>query len=149
MPVEHAWVRVVENRRLDAPLQQRFWLADEVLVECVLARDEHRQAVSPAPRTSPLLPQRRHGSRKPDRDRAVEQTDVDAQLEGVRRGDAEQFALHESSLDVATLCGRVAGAIGSEPLGGFGVDSLYREPVNQLRRLPTLREADGAEAARG
>src|SRR5439155_14701961 len=148
MPVEDAMVRVVEDRRLDASLQQRLGLAHEVLVERVLARDENREAVAAASGASPLLSERRHGSGEPDGDRAVEEADVDAELECIRRGDAQELSYHEPSLDVAPLGGRVAGPIRSEPLGGFRVDTLHRELMDQLCSLPALRKADRAEAAR-
>ena len=80
---------MVEDRRFDAALQQGLRLADEVLVERVLARDEHGEAVAATPGTSPLLAERRDGSRKADRNGTVEQADVDAELQRVRRGDAQ------------------------------------------------------------
>ena len=83
--VEHARVRVVEDRRLDAALEQRLRLAHEVLVERVLGGDEHREAVTAAAGASPLLAQARDGARKADRDRAVEVADVDPELERVGR----------------------------------------------------------------
>ena len=148
MPVEHARVRVVENRGLDAPAEQRVGLAHEVLVECVLARDQNREPVTAAARATPLLAQRRDRSREADGDRAVEQPDVDAELERVRGCDAEQFSLDETSLDVAALLGRVAGAVRREPARGCGLDALGREAVDQLRAAAALREADRPEAAR-
>ena len=114
--VEDARVRVVEDGRLDLRLEQRVGLAHEVLVEGVLARDQHGEAVSAPPRTSPLLAERRDGSGEADRDRAVQQPDVDPELERVGGRDAEQLSLDEPPLDVAALRGRVAGAVGSEPL---------------------------------
>ena len=103
--VEHARVRVVEDGRLDAPLQQGLRFADEVLVERVLACDEHRQAVAPPPCASPLLAQRRDRAGKADRDRTVQQPDVDAEFECVGGSNAQQLALDESAFDVTTLSG--------------------------------------------
>ncbi len=94
-----------------------------------------------------MLAQRRDGAGKADRDRAVQQPDVDAQFECVGGGNAQQLALDESAFDVTSLSGCVAGAVGSEALGDFGVHSLHRETVNQLCGLPALREADRAQAA--
>ena len=54
--IEHARVGVVEHGRLDAPAEQRVGLAHEELVECVVARDEHRQAATATPGAAPLLP---------------------------------------------------------------------------------------------
>ena len=83
--VEHARVRVVEDRRLDPAAEQHLRLAHEVLVERVLARDEDREAVAAAAGAAPLLAQPRDRAREADRDRAVEQADVDPELERVGR----------------------------------------------------------------
>ena len=109
--VEHARVRVVEDRRLDAAAEQRLRLAHEVLVERVLRGDEDGEPVAAPAGAAPLLAQARDRPGKADRDRAVEQADVDAELERVGRGDAEQLALDEPALDVAPLLRRVARAV--------------------------------------
>ena len=118
MPVEDPRVRVVEDRRLDAAGEQRLRLAHEELVERVVARDEHGEPAPATPGAPPLLAQRRDGAGEADRDRAVEQADVDPELERVRRGHAEQLALDEPTLDLAPLLRRVAGAVRREPLRG-------------------------------
>src|SRR4029079_7790141 len=81
--VEHARVGVVEDGGLDLPPHQRLRLAHEELVEGVLARDEDGEPVALPPGPSPLLPQARHGAREADRNRAVEEAYVDAELERV------------------------------------------------------------------
>ena len=145
MAGEDARVRVVEDRRLDPPAEQLVGLAHEVLVERVLGRDEHGEAVAAPAGAAPLLAQRGDRAREADRDHRVEQADVDPELERVGRGDAEQLALGEPPLDLAPLLGRVAGAVGrearvvAEPLGG--------EAVDQLGRLAALREGERAQAA--
>ena len=146
--VEDTRVRVVEDRRLDLRLEQHLGLAHEVLVERVLACDQHGEAVSAPARASPLLAERGDGSGKADRDGAVEQADVDPELERVGRRDAEQLALDEAPLDLASLCGRVAGAVRREPLARVRVDAVDSELVDQLRRPPALGEADRAQPAR-
>ena len=103
--VEHARIRVIENRRLDAPAEQRVRLAHEVLVERVVRGNEHRDAMTLPARPAPLLAQTGDGARKPHRDHAVEQADVDAELERIRRGDTEQLAGGEPLLDVASRAG--------------------------------------------
>ena len=102
---EDARVRVVEDRRLDAPAEQLLRLAHEVLVERVLGRDEHREPVAAPAGAAPLLAQRRDRAREADRDHRVEQADVDPELERVGRRDAEQLALGEPPLDLAALLG--------------------------------------------
>ena len=146
MAVQDAWVRVVEDCRLDRPAEQRLGLAHEVLVECVFARDEDGEAGAAATGPAPLLPERRHGARKADRDRAVEGADVDPELERVGGGDAEQLAGHQALLDLAPLRRCVAGAIRGEPGSSLRVDAIGREAVDQLDRLPALGEADRAQA---
>ena len=145
VPGEDARVRVVEDRGLDAPPEQHVGLAHEVLVERVLARDEHGEAVAAAPGAAPLLAQRRDRAREADRDDRVEQADVDPELERVRRRHAEQLARAEPALDLAPLLRRVAGAVGREPR--VVAEPLGREAVDQLGRLAALRERERAQAA--
>src|SRR5207249_2662773 len=137
---------VVEDRRLDAALEQSLRLAHEVLVERVLARDEHRQAMAAPPSPSPLLPQRGDRPREADRENAVQQADVDSELERVRRRDAEQLALEQAPLDLAPLHGGVAGAVGREPR--VVAEAVGGEAVDQLGRAAALGEAERAQAAR-
>jgi hypothetical protein len=146
--VEDARVRVVEDRRLDSPREKRAGLTGEELVERVVARDEDRESALPAPRASPLLPQRRDGAGEPDGDRTVEEPDVDPELERVGGRHSEQLALDEPPLDLAALLGCVAGPIRSEPARRRRIDPLAGEPVNELRCLAALGEADRAEAPR-
>ena len=49
VPVEDAWVLVVEDRGLDAASEQRLGLSHEVLVERVVARDEDGEPVARRP----------------------------------------------------------------------------------------------------
>ena len=132
VPVEHARVGVVEDRRLHAPLEQRWGLAHEVLVERVFRRNEDREAVLTAARASPLLTEARDRSGEADGDRAVEVADVDAELERVGGGDAEELALDEPPLDLPPLLRRVPGAVGGEPVSGSGVEPIACEAVDEL-----------------
>ena len=147
VPVEHARVRVIEDRRLDPPSEQRVRLAHEVLVERVVGGDEHREAVALPAGASPLLPQAGDGARKAHRDHAVEQADVDAELERVRRGHSEQLAGGEPPLDVAPLRGRVAGAVRREPVLVLAAEPVEGEAMDELRRPAALREAQRAKTA--
>ena len=147
MAVQHPRVRVVEDRGLHRPAEQRLGLAHEVLVERVFARDENREAGTAATCPAPLLPQRRHGAREADRDRAVEAADVDSELERVGGGDAEQLAGHQALLDLAPLRRRVAGAVRGEPGSGLRLDAFGGEAVDELDGLTALGEADRAQVA--
>ena len=148
MAVEDPRVRVVEDCGLHAAAEERLWLPHEELVERVLTRHEHRQAVSPSACPAPLLAKARDRPGESDRDRTVEQSDVDAELERIRRRHSEQLALDQSPLDLTPLGGRVPGPVGREPRGRLGVDSLGCKAVDQLRRLAALGEADRPQAAR-
>ena len=139
---------MVEDRRLDPTRKECVRLAREELVERVVARDEDREPALASARASPLLPQRRDGSREADRDGAVEEADVDPELERVGRGHAEELALDEAPLDLASLLRGVAGSVGGEPSCSLGVDALGGEAVDQLGRLAALREADRPQASR-
>ena len=145
--VEDPRVRMVEDRGLDPAREERVRLAREELVERVVGGDEDREAAVAPARASPLLAKRRDRPREADRDRAVEQADVDAELERVRRGHAEELAFDEAPLDLASLLRGVAGAVRRKPLRCRGVDALGGEAVDQLGRLAALREADRAQTA--
>src|SRR5262249_44855044 len=135
VPLKDPRVRVIEDRRLDAPAEELVRLAHEELVEAVLARDEDGEAVAATAGTPPLLAQRRDGAGEADRDDRVEQPHVDTELERVRRGDAEEVALGEAALDLAPLLCRVAGPVRrevgvvAEPFGGEAVDELGGLPA--------------------
>jgi hypothetical protein len=99
--------------------------------------------VAAAAGSSPLLAQARDGPWEPDRDCAVEQADVDPELEGVRRRDSQQVAFDEAALELAALGGRVSGAVRREAPPERAVpDPVGGEAVNELGRPPALREAD-------
>ena len=71
--VEHARILVVEDRRFDSPAEQRPGLAHEVLIERVLAGDQHRQARARDGRRGPTAAAARRpfrGSRLRSRSRA-------------------------------------------------------------------------------
>ena len=145
MTALHAGVRVVEDRRLDAAAEQLVRLTHEELVESVLRGDEHGETVAAAPCAPPLLSQRRNRPREADRDHTVEQPDVDSELERVRRRHAEQVAVFQPPLDLASLRGRVAGPVGREP--AVVPESLGREAVDELRGLAALRERQRPQPA--
>src|SRR5205085_11690306 len=107
-----------------------------------------REAVAAPAGPAPLLPQARDGAGEADGDRAVEEADVDSELERVGGAHAEELALDEATLDLAPLRGRVPGPVGREPIGHVPLDPLRGEPVHELGRLAALREADRPQAAR-
>ena len=147
MPVEHARICVIEDGSLDAAAEQRLRLPHEVLVERVLRRDEDCEPVAATAGAAPLLPQARDRAGEADADGAVEQADVDSELERVRCRDAEQLAFDESSLDLPSLLRRVTGAVRREPRRRLGVDAVDGHAMDELCCLAALREADRPESA--
>src|SRR5581483_2725345 len=105
------------------------------------------EPVTAAAGASPLLAEAGDRSREADRDGGVEIADVDPELERVRRGDAEELALDEAPLDLASLLRRVSRPVRGQPLCGFRFEPINGEAVDELRRLAALREADRPEAA--
>ena len=69
---------VVEDRRLDRPLEELVGVAAEELVERVLAGDVDGEPAAPAPGAAPHLAQAGDGAGEVDADRRVELADVDA-----------------------------------------------------------------------
>ena len=108
-------VRVVEDRRLDRPLEELVRVAAEELVERVLAGDVEGDPLAAPPRPAPHLAQAGDGAGEGDADRRVELADVDPELERVGGDHGEQLAAREPGLDLAPLLRRVAGAVGRDP----------------------------------
>ena len=125
-------------------------MAAEELVERVLARDVDGEPAPAAPRAAPHLPQRRDRAGERDADRRVERADVDAELQRVGRDDAEQLAVHEPALELATLLRGVAGAVGRDPLAELGPPAVLERELRELRHqldgLARLHEHDRARA---
>src|SRR5438477_10596033 len=111
---------VVEDRRLDGTLEELLGMSAEELVERVVAGDVEREPPAPPPsRAPPLLSKARDRAGERDRYGGIELADVDAQLERARGDHAEQLALREAALDFAPLLGRIAGAVGRDPVRSF------------------------------
>ena len=121
VPAEDLGALVVEDRGLDGSLEEVVGVAAEELVERVLAGDVHRQAAAAAPGAPPHLAQRGDGPGEGDDDGRVELADVDAELQGVGRDHGAQLAADQATLELATLLGGVAGAVGSDELRELGV----------------------------
>ena len=115
---------MVDDGRFDATRQERFGLAREELVERILARHQDCQPVGAPARSTPLLAKRRDGPGEPNGDRAVEEADVDPELERVRCRDAEEVSVDEAPLDVAALLGGVTSAVGGKAGCSSDVDPL-------------------------
>ena len=102
-------VLVVEDRRLDRPVEELVGVAAEELVERVLAGDVDGQAAPAAPGAAPHLAQRRDGARERHDDGGVERADVDAELQRVGRDDraaARRASAGPRARGAAAACSR-------------------------------------------
>ena len=139
-------VGVVEDRRLDRPLEELLRVAAEELVERVLAGDVDREPAPAPPRPAPHLPQAGDGAGEGDADRRVELADVDPQLQRVGRDHRQQLAAAQPRLDLAPLLRRVAAAVGGDPLRQLrlaaALEVFAGEALDQLDPAPAFEEAD-------
>ena len=118
-------VRVVgvEHRRLDRGAEQRLGVVHQEGVERIVARDEDADRVAArAAGAAELLLQCGPGAGEADADDRVEPGDVDAELERVGAGQAQQVTVAQTLLELAALLGQVAAAIGRDPRHQLGVD---------------------------
>ena len=148
MRAQHVGVVGVEDRRLDRRAEQRLGVGDEVGVERVVAGDQHAEGVLRAAAGPPdLLPERRPGAGEAGDQHRVEAADVDAELEGVGGGQADQVAPAQRGLERAALLGEVAAAVGRDPAGQRRVD--LGEQLGRGRRhlLGAAARADERERA--
>ena len=136
----------VEDRSLDGPAEDRLRVVDEIGVERIVARDQHRERVAAvAPGATGLLPQRRAGARPAGDEDRVEPADVDAELERVRARHAEEVAVVQRALEGAAVLGEVAGAVRRDPVGQLGYRLVQRAPGAERDRLgaaPGAHERD-------
>ena len=117
------------------------------LVELVVAGHEHGHGLlALAPGPPRLLPQGGDGAREAVEDAGVEAADVDAELEGGGGHDGPEAPGEQVGLDLATLGGQVAAAV-----GGHAVPQLPGEPAldlggHHLGPSSAATEGDGAMA---
>jgi hypothetical protein len=148
--LEHVGVRRVDHRGLGRLVEERARVADEVLVERVLLRHEDRERRGTAPtRATRLLPHRGARPGVADEDRGVERTDVDAELERVRRRDRDEVPVGQLAFQFAPVLGEVARAVGLDARSEVGRDLAAREVGEQFRRAPRAGEADRPDALVG
>ena len=144
----HVRVRRVEDRRLDRRADELVGVGDQVGVERVVLGDQHPERVLRATAGPPdLLPERRPGPGEAGDEHGVEPADVDAELEGVGRGQPDQVAAAQRRLERPALLGEVAAAVGRDPVGQRGVDlgeQLGRRQGHLLRAAPRADEGQGA-----
>ena len=136
---QHVEVVRVDPRLLGRALEEELRVVDDVLVDRRAGRDEDPDArLEPATGPPELLPRRRDRARVAGEHRDVQGADVDAELERVRRDDAEDLAVAQAALDRAALGRQVAAAIAADPrsrpeilaerLADAGQEDLDRDP---------------------
>ncbi len=109
-------------------------MVDDVLVDRRTGGDEDGDARSlPSTGATELLPRRRDRTRIAGQDRHVQAADVDAQLERIRRDDAEDLAVAQTAFDRPPLGGQVAAAIAAYPAA---------RPVALAQRLAETGQQD-------
>ena len=114
---EHVRVGRVEHRRLDRRAEQRLRVVHQVGVQRVVAGHQHRERLlAGPPGAARLLPERGPGAREARDQHRVQPGQVDAQLQRVGRGEAEQVAAEQRLLQRAPLLPQVAAAVGGHPV---------------------------------
>ena len=108
---------VVEDRRLDRALEELVRVAAEELVEGVVAGHVQREARSRRPARPHIWRRLATVPGKVTQIAASRSPTSMPELERVGGHHGQQLALGQAALDLAPLLGRVAGAVGRDPLG--------------------------------
>ena len=118
----------VDDGVLGALLEEVERVVHEVLVDGrVLGDEEDDRLLGASARAAGLLPGAGDGAGVADDAAGVQAADVDAQLQGVGAGDAQEFPLRQLALDLAPLGGQVAAAVGVHAAGQARADLV--EPL--------------------
>ena len=148
MRAEDVGVVGVEDVGLDRLAEQGLGVVDQVGVQRVVARDHHAERVAgAAPGPTDLLPERGAGAREAGEEHGVEAADVDAELEGVRGGQAEQPAVAQGRLELAALLGEVAAAVRRDLVDQARVDLAEQPSRGERHRLGAAPGPDERERA--
>ena len=145
----------IDHCRLHRPVEHRLGMPDQVGVQRVLAGHEDHQG-PPAGRTAAarppgLLPQCGQRAGIPGDDGRVQTGDVDAELQRVGAGQAEQFAGVQRAFELAPVLRQVPAAVGGDPGRQLGSDPAQPPAGGEgdlLRALPGPDEGQGAGPAR-
>ncbi len=104
-------------------------MVDQVGVQGVVAGHEHAERVAAGPPgAAELLPQRGSGAGESAEQDGVEAGDVDAELQGVGRGQPDEPATAQRLLELSSLLGQVAAAVRRDPVRQRRVD-LGQQPA--------------------
>ncbi len=141
---EHERVGRVDHGRLGRPREQLVGVADQPLVELVVAGDEDGQALLGLPPGPPgLLPERGDGAGEAVEHAGVEPADVDAELQGVGGDDAAQVAAEQLLLDLPPLGGQVAAPVGPHRAPPGPGEAPVGVGGDDLGHAPAAAEGDG------
>ncbi len=144
---EDAAVPRVDHRRLGIAGEEIARVAHEVLIQGVGQgnEDDQRLLAGPPDAAAPL-PGAGDAAGIADQKTRIQSPDVDPQLQGRGRDDAQQLPVEQPALDGAPLLRAVPRAVGADP-----VPQVRRRLVgphgDQLGDLPRLGEGDGLEPA--
>ena len=149
---EHVGVGRVGDRGLDRAAEDRLRVVGEVVVQRVVPGDEDDQRLLLRPaRAAGLLPQRGERPRVAGQHHRVQPGDVDAELEGVGRRDAQQVTGRQRPLQLPPFLGQVAAAVGVHPADEVVAAAVVQQPPgllgHRLRAAPRPDERQGAGAA--
>ena len=143
--VQHVGVGRVDHRRFGWPGEHLVGMGHVPLVELVVAghQDDDR-LLRFAPGPSGLLPHRRDGAGEPVEHAGVEAPDVDAELERGGGDDPPEVAAEQLALDLASLGGQVAAAVGPHLPGQLRGQPPTHLGGDQLGSLAAAAERDRA-----
>ena len=125
-------------------------IADDELIERRAAGHEHRGRAPAAAAGAPgSLPGRRDRARVTGHHADVERTDVDAELERVRRDDGAHAALAQPLFDLAAALRQIAAAVAANLLrrARRRLEIVLEIRRQDLGRQPALREHDRLQLA--
>ena len=145
MGPDHERVGRVDHGRLQRPGEELGGVVEVPAVELVVAGDEDgRRRLERPPGPARLLPERGQRAGEALEDDGVETGDVDAELEGVGGGHAEQLPPGQRRLQLPALLGEVAA-----PVGGHGTGQAAGAQVVAEAALGLAGDQFGAAAAGG
>ncbi len=142
---EHVGVGRVGDGGLDGAAEHRLRVVGQVVVQRVVAGDEHHERL-PLRAAGPagLLPERGQRARVAGQQDGVQAGDVDAQLQGVGGRHPQQVTGRQRPLQLPALLGQVAAPVGLHPSGQVGPAAVDQDAAglvgDRLGRAPRPHE---------
>src|SRR5947209_3194480 len=144
-------VRVLKRQacRFDPSSEDLLRVLIKVLVERVAPGNVHRQRrLLTTPRPAPLLPDRSDTPRISAAHNRVQSTHIHPKLQGIRRDHTQEISPEETPLNLPSLPHSVTGTIRRDAACETGTEAVGGVAVDELCRLATLGEGDGAYTLR-